>query len=113
MSMLIHGRRLLLPLATTALLSFTFSPASAFTVAGPSLAAVSASSAFEKVWYDEHGHWHNPAHPHPAHMYVNPEAQHVYDPYVHHVHGPRHCFVDPTDPSGQVHCHPHGYQPHA
>jgi hypothetical protein len=87
MSILIHGRRLLLPLATTALLSFTFSPASA--------------------WYDKYGHWHHSSEPQYGHMYVHPEATHVHDPYVHPVHGPRHCAVDPRDPYGHVHCHPH------
>jgi hypothetical protein len=106
MSKLLLGRRLLLPLAATALLSFTFSHAYAFTLAGPSLVAVSASPTVEKVWYDKYGHWHNPAHPHPAHMYVPPNAQHVDDPYVHPATGARHCYVDPTDVSGTVYCQP-------
>jgi hypothetical protein len=102
----IANKRSSLSVAVTALLLFDFSPACAFTLAGPSLAAAGVSSAFDRVWYDRYGHWHNPAHPHPEHMYVHPNEQHVDDPYVHPETGARHCFVDPTDHTGAVYCHP-------
>ena len=50
MSMLILGSRLLLPLAATAL-SFTFSPASAFTVAPPAARRRQRFVGVRKVWY--------------------------------------------------------------
>jgi hypothetical protein len=46
-------------LAGVAMLALSLSPASAFTLAGPSMDGAGASAPIEKVWWDRWGNWHH------------------------------------------------------
>lgn len=49
---------LLAAAAGAAMLAMSAAPAAAFTLSGPSLAPVVASTQIENVWWDRWGRWH-------------------------------------------------------
>jgi ABC-type glycerol-3-phosphate transport system substrate-binding protein len=49
-------------LAGATMLTLCLSPASAFTLSGPSLGDPVASAQVEKVWWDRWGNWHRNGH---------------------------------------------------
>jgi hypothetical protein len=73
-------------LAGAAMLAISSAPASAFTLASPSLEAPVAGANVDKVWWDRWGRWH------PNHPYWGPG-------WGWHPH--RHCWVGPW---GHMHC---------
>ena len=77
-------------LAGAAMLAISAAPASAFTLASPSLEAPVAGANIDKVWYDRWGRWH----PGPRWGYMGPGPGWG---YYHH----RHCWVGPY---GHRHC---------
>jgi hypothetical protein len=44
--------------AGAAMMTLSMAPASAFTLAGPTLTQPLASAQIDKVWYDRYGRWH-------------------------------------------------------
>ena len=72
-------------LAGAAMLAISSAPASAFTLASPSLEAPVAGANVDKVWWDRWGRWH------PNHPYWGPGWG-----YHHH-----HCWRGPW---GHMHC---------
>ena len=46
-------------LAAVATLALSLSPASAFTLSGPSLSDSAVSAQVQKVWWDRWGNWHH------------------------------------------------------
>jgi hypothetical protein len=62
MSMDSRARLSIAALAGATMLAFTLSPASAFTLSGPSLGDPVASAQIEKVWWDRWGNWHRHGH---------------------------------------------------
>jgi hypothetical protein len=73
-------------LTGAAMLAISSAPASAFTLASPSLEAPVAGANVDKVWWDRWGRWH------PNHPYWGPG-------WGWHPH--RHCWVGPW---GHMHC---------
>jgi len=76
-------------LAGAAMLAISSAPASAFTLASPSLQAPVAGANIDKVWWDRWGRWH------PNHPYWGPGP----GPWGWHPH--HHCWVGPW---GHMHC---------
>jgi hypothetical protein len=72
--------------AGAAMVAISSVPASAFTLASPSLEAPVAGANVDKVWWDRWGRWH------PNHPYWGPG-------WGWHPH--RHCWVGPW---GHMHC---------
>ncbi|WP_158818258.1 hypothetical protein [Methylocapsa sp. S129] len=62
MSMLNLTNCSLAALAGATMLALSMSPASAFTLSGPSLGEPVASAEIEKVWWDRWGNWHRNHH---------------------------------------------------
>ena len=77
-------------LAGAAMLAISAAPASAFTLASPSLAPQIAAGNVDHVWYDRWGRWH------PNHPYWGPRWGYGPGWYPH-----RHCWVGPW---GHMHC---------
>jgi hypothetical protein len=82
-----RARLSLAALAGFALLSLATSPASAFTLSGPSLSDSAASAPIEKVWWDRWGNW-------------RPNRHRVGDP-SNGADGDRRCWARFN---GEVHC---------
>jgi hypothetical protein len=74
--------------AGAAMLAMTAAPASAFTLAGPSLAPTVASGNIEQVWWDRWGRWH-------------PNYYRWHRPYGYGYGWHRHCW---RGPYGGLHC---------
>jgi hypothetical protein len=53
-----HAIACLAAIAGAAMLTMSMTPASAFTLASPSLAQPLDASQIEHIWYDRWGHWH-------------------------------------------------------
>lgn len=73
-------------LAGATMFMLSLSPASAFTLSGPSLGEPVASAQIEKVWWDRWGNWH------PNHRVADPGPGYS---------GPRRCWAGFN---GVVHC---------
>ncbi len=55
--------------AGAAMLAFSMVPASAFTLAAPSVGQSYAGAPVEKVWWDRWGRWHGPRYWGPRHCW--------------------------------------------
>ncbi len=81
------ANRFMAALTGGAMLALSLSPASAFTLSGPSLDGPVASAQIINVWWDQWGNWHRNRVPDPSPGYD----------------GPRRCWAGFH---GVVHCRP-------
>jgi hypothetical protein len=64
-------------IAGAAMTTLSMTPASAFTLAAPSLAPTVASAEIDHVWWDRWGRWHPNVYPY-AYPYVRPYGYYGY-----------------------------------
>ena len=89
-------------LAGAAMLTLSMTPASAFTLASPSLAPPVAAAQIDRVWWDRWGNWHSgPRWGGGFQPFYQPYYQPDYQPEPLYRPNHRHCW---RGYSGRLHC---------